>query len=150
MIPPLNIIEVQRRDSLQPHVQLKFEEFRAVVWLELKTRLYLASATRSFDQQQALFWQGRAGDSEKIVTNARPGQSWHNFGLAFDVALIAMPESSRLLLWDIPENVGSLGEGVGLEWGERWAKFPDNNHFQLTGELTLVEANRAWPSGFLS
>lgn len=31
------------------------------------------------------------------------------------------------ILWG---KVGALGESVGLEWGGRWARFPDRPHFQ--------------------
>lgn len=38
---------------------------------------------RSFEEQLALFAQGRTKPG-RIVTKARPGESYHNYGLAFD------------------------------------------------------------------
>jgi len=132
---------------------LKFEQFRAVVWLELHQLLFLASATRTFDQQNALYDNGR-GNNGPIITNARAGQSWHNFGLAFDVAIRApnMPMAVRPLAitWDITESIGKLGEEIELEWGQRWKRFPDNNHFQFVCGLTLADALKAWPNGWLA
>src|ERR1019366_7994694 len=45
---------------------------------------------RTWAEQQSLWQEGRDGngnviDDAKVVTNARPGYSWHNFGLAVDV-----------------------------------------------------------------
>lgn len=38
---------------------------------------------RSFEEQLALFAQGRTKPG-RIVTKAKPGESYHNYGLAFD------------------------------------------------------------------
>jgi len=40
------------------------------------------------------------------------------------------------LLW---QQIGALGESVGLEWAGRWKKFRELAHFQFTGGLTLAE-----------
>lgn len=49
-------------------------------------------AFRSYEEQDALYSQGRnekgeITDSSKVVTNAKGGQSYHNFGLAFDLTV---------------------------------------------------------------
>jgi hypothetical protein len=149
ILPPLTTTELHRRESLQPHLAAKWEDFRTSVWVELHQRLYLASATRSFDQQNAKYAEGRDGRNGQIVTNARAGQSWHNFGLAFDVA-IRSDDVPLVLTWEISEVIGKLGELVGLEWGERWHHHRDNNHFQVTGGITLQEANLRWSEGYAS
>ncbi len=63
-----------------------------------------------------------------IVTNARAGQSVHNFGLAFDVGVF---EGSRYL-GNSPKykGLGALGLELGLEWGGNWKTFVDEPHFQ--------------------
>ena len=85
------------------------------------------SGLRSYEEQAALYAQGRTAPGKK-VTNARPGYSNHNFGIAFDVGVF---EGSRYL----PESpkykaVGALGMDLGLEWGGNWKKV-DEPHFQL-------------------
>jgi hypothetical protein len=40
---------------------------------------------RTYAEQDALFAQGRNGHKGKIVTNAKGGQSFHNFGIAVDL-----------------------------------------------------------------
>ena len=71
------------------------------------------------------------------VTNAGPGQSMHNYGLAFDsVPLRAgkpvwsarRPEDRAL--WD---RYGGLAEEVGLEWAGRWTRFREFPHVQRPG-----------------
>ena len=86
------------------------------------------SGLRSYEEQAALYAQGRTAPGKK-VTNARPGYSNHNFGIAFDIGVF---EGSRYL----PESpkykaVGALGMDLGLEWGGNWKTIVDQPHFQL-------------------
>lgn len=58
---------------------------------------------RSLEEQAALYAQGRGGRPGKIVTNARLGESYHNYGLAFDwVPVRATPKNKNLFEadWD--------------------------------------------------
>lgn len=76
------------------------------------------------------------------VTNARPGQSWHNFGMAFDVA-VGTPQHSPVFVADW--NAGhpswvlliKLARAIGLTSGALWRSFPDCPHFELTGKLNM-------------
>ena len=86
------------------------------------------SGTRSYAEQDALFAQGRTAPG-KIITNARGGQSNHNFGIAFDIGVF----DGRRYLDHSPlyKAVGAIGLGLGLEWGGNWTSFVDEPHFQL-------------------
>jgi peptidoglycan L-alanyl-D-glutamate endopeptidase CwlK len=88
---------------------------------------------RSWNEQQALYAQGRTTPG-KIVTNAPPGYSWHQFGLAVDVApfnLEGQPD------WNAEDpnwkRIIALGESLGLVSGSTFISCPDDPHFQLTG-----------------
>lgn len=78
----------------------------------------------------------------KKVTNAAPGESWHNFKEAFD----AVPLIDGKPAWkrsDAPEawNIyGDACETAGLIWGGNW-KFTDLPHAQLRAgnPLDVVE-----------
>lgn len=100
--------------------------------------LRVTSAFRSYRMQRELYAQGRTKPG-KVVTRAKPGQSWHNFGLAFDVVEIrggrAMWENSK---W--PE-IGQWGKELGLEWGGDWKSFKDRPHFQDKRGMTLAQAH---------
>lgn len=86
--------------------------------------------TRTFEQQQAIYDQGRTTPGA-IVTKARPGDSYHQYGLAFDVVPVAY---KNLKDWNPSgpywQTIGQIGESLGLEWGGRWSS-PDEPHFQI-------------------
>lgn len=84
--------------------------------------------TRTFAEQDALFAQGRTKPGKR-VTNARGGESNHNFGIAFDIGVF---EGTKYLgespAYDV---VGLIGTEIGLEWGGHWSSFADKPHYQL-------------------
>lgn len=90
--------------------------------------IIVTSGTRTYAEQDALYAQGRSTPGS-VVTNAKGGQSNHNFGVAFDVTIFdgAKP------VWDSPmyKHVGALGESFGLQWGGRWTTIQDEPHFEL-------------------
>lgn len=98
--------------------------------------------TRTHAEQEAIYEQGRT-EAGRIITNARPGDSYHQYGLAADVVPIAykgLPDWNPLGAdW---ATIGAIGEGLGLTWGGRWSK-PDKPHFQLTA-APLAELKAYW------
>ena len=55
--------------------------------LPKNVRLRITQALRTWDEQEELYAQGRTKKG-KIVTNAKAGYSWHNYGLAIDVCIL--------------------------------------------------------------
>ena len=100
--------------------------------------LRITSGFRSSADQDALYAQGRTTSGD-IVTNAKGGQSYHNFGLAFDVSGVKKGE----LTWDVDSKAVNIGKGLGFEWGGDWKTFKDRPHFQMTGGKTLEELRKA-------
>ena len=97
---------------------------------------------RSNTEQTQLYAQGRTAPG-RVVTNARAGESWHNFGRAFDfVPLVAGKPA-----WndsDLYLKCGRIAESVGLEWAGRWTgKLRETAHCQDRGGLTLAQAREA-------
>lgn len=93
---------------------------------------------RSKEEQDALYAQGRSKPG-KIVTNARGGDSYHNYGLAIDFALMN-PDGS--ISWNVDakwKRVAQIGKSLGLEWGGDWDSFKDYPHFQYTFGLSLAD-----------
>ncbi|MCK6203919.1 M15 family metallopeptidase [Bacillus infantis] len=113
--------------------------------LELVSRAFsegiyviITQGLRTIEEQNALYAQGRTKPGPK-VTNARGGTSYHNFGLAFDFAIL---EASGNINWNVDKRwkrVGAIGESMGLEWGGRWTSFVDIPHFQLTFGLSCTD-----------
>lgn len=101
----------------------------------------IISGTRTYAQQNALFRQGRFGNPPPIVTNARGGQSWHNFGLAWDIGLF---EGGKYLTDGGPYAAAAPAAKIaGLEWGGNWTSFQDMPHYQLATGGQSVSAARA-------
>jgi peptidoglycan L-alanyl-D-glutamate endopeptidase CwlK len=95
----------------------------------------ITSTLRDAESQNALYAQGRTTPG-KIVTNAKAGQSWHNFACAFDFVPIVNGKAQ----WDdlkTFERCGRIAEAVGLEWAGRWSRFKELAHCQYTGGLTM-------------
>ncbi len=92
---------------------------------------YVVTQTlRTKEEQNILYAQGRTVPGT-IVTNAKGGQSMHNYGIAFDVC----PVIGSKLMWnriDLFDKIGAIGMKLGLEWGGSWDKFQDKPHFELT------------------
>lgn len=102
----------------------------------------ITQTLRSMDEQATLYARGRTAPG-RIVTYAKPGQSYHNYGLAFDVAILKDGTPTWDTKVDVNDNevedyleVGLLGEKLGLTWGGRW-RFVDLPHFQYTFGLSI-------------
>lgn len=93
----------------------------------LDVRVY--NTFRSWDEQDRLYSQGRTAPGS-IVTNARGGDSYHNWGLAFDAA----PYENGKISNDQAKyrKMGQLGQQAGLEWGGNFISIVDLPHFQYT------------------
>lgn len=95
-------------------------------------QIEVVQGLRTIAEQDALFAQGRTKPG-KVVTNARGGQSNHNYGLAVDV----VPFNDGKPNWDAPNSIwmaiGAEAEKLGMEWGGNWKKFIDKPHIQLPG-----------------
>lgn len=123
--------------------------------------LRIYEACRSFERQLALYNQptdkkdndgdGLIDEPDEKVTNAKPGDGYHNYCLAFDVVEIKDGKA----LWNNANwgYIGLLGEKQGLEWGGRWT-FKDYPHFQVPNiaidHLKRLYANKQFDSnGFI-
>jgi peptidoglycan L-alanyl-D-glutamate endopeptidase CwlK len=97
--------------------------------------IIITSTYRDAESQNALYAQGRTTPG-KIVTNAKGGQSFHNWKVAFDFCPIVngKPQWADLALFT---KCGEIGESVGLEWAGRWVKFKELAHLQYTNGLSL-------------
>lgn len=103
--------------------------------------LIVTSTYRDAESQNALWAQGRTKPGS-IVTNAKAGQSWHNWRCAFDV----VPLRNGKPVWSttgadavIWRRVGDIGKAAGLEWAGDWIRFKEFPHFQYTAGLTLAD-----------
>lgn len=123
--------------DLLPVVRDKVEQFIGLCAAS-GIDLLITSTYRDKESQDALYAQGRTMPG-KIVTNAKGGDSFHNYRCAVDVVPIinGKPE------WDTSDpvwaEVGELGKKAGLDWAGEWKTFKETAHFQFTGGLTLAQ-----------
>lgn len=107
----------------------------------------IVQGLRTIAEQNALFAKGRTKPGKK-VTNARGGQSLHNYGLALDFA----PVVNGVVSWD--ENLykpfGKWADIAGLEWGGRWKDFIDLPHVQDDEGMTLKQIQELYRIGGLN
>lgn len=99
--------------------------------------ILITSTYRDAASQNALYAQGRTAPGKK-VTNAKAGQSFHNWKCAFDFVPIVngKPNWNDTALYT---KCGEIAESVGLEWAGRWKTFKELAHCQYTGGLTLKD-----------
>ncbi len=110
--------------DLRPLVHRKMDQFIALCKAQGIT-LLVTQGFRSKAQQDALYAQGRTTPGS-IVTNARGGYSFHNYGCAFDVCFVLNNQVSWNGDWD---KLGQIAATIGLEHGDRG--YIDKPHFQL-------------------
>ena len=122
--------------TLHPELRGQAAEFVNRVEQELGITLRVTQGMRTYAEQDALYAQGRTTPGD-IVTNARGGQSNHNFGTAFDVVEVR-PNGS--INWSPDwDAIGRVGTDMGLEWGGNWTTFVDRPHFQLDTGLSTAD-----------
>ncbi|PQO47364.1 M15 family metallopeptidase [Blastopirellula marina] len=97
------------------------------------------------EEQNDLYAQGRTKPGA-IVTNAKAGQSVHNYGCAIDfvpVGPLGVPLDKRYKLeWAALgryESIAAIAKEIGFEWGGDWTSFPDKPHLQYVDGLSLTD-----------
>lgn len=110
----------------------------------------VSSGLRTMEEQAAIYGQGRSSfwykgkdygnPSKGIVSNAKPGYSYHNFGLAVDYFLTS--EDGSKAIWVVNNDwkrVAAIAKSLGFEWGGDWSSFKDYPHLQMTGGLSTAD-----------
>ena len=98
---------------------------------------FVISGFRTYGEQQSLWMQGRVTPG-KIVTNAKGGESAHNFGIAAALCRDGVLDRRGLQPDYAPEAYAILHDLApkhGLIWGGDW-KFRDNPHVQMPHWVT--------------
>ena len=142
------------KNLLCPAFAERLTEFERLLKIE-HLPFFLFMGLRTFADQDELYAQGRTALGQ-IVTNARGGLSWHNYGLAADYVLDGMPDKpGNQWSWDTKKDLNANGTNdwlemgkvatlVGLEWGGNWRRFPDLPHSQYTSGLTILEVQELY------
>ena len=92
-------------------------------------KIIVIQGLRSFAESNALYAQGRTSPGP-IVTKAAAGQSYHNYGLAFDFQMITNGKEDDVVgpNW---MKVVKIMESAGMTWGGHFPDgFHDDPHFE--------------------
>lgn len=130
------MVNSRKIEDLHPHVANLCRQFIAKCD-EAGIDVLITSTYRDHASQAALYAQGRTTPGKK-VTNAKAGQSWHNWRVAFDFVPVVNGKAQWNDLQTF-EKCGIIAESLGLEWAGRWTKFREMAHLQYTGGLTLKD-----------
>jgi hypothetical protein len=131
--------ESQIINGLHPVARKKFIEFLNVL-RKNGYMITLTSGYRSFQKQKKLREQFDRGE---IPAAARPGLSYHNYGLAIDINMERAGKQYKLhTLKEDWERTGvpEVARRLGLRWG---GTFNDNVHFDYPIATTAVLLEKA-------
>ena len=124
-------ISIPRIQLLHPKVRDQFKKFIEDAEKGLGITLRVTQSLRTIAEQDALYAKGRTAPGP-IVTKAKGGSSFHNYGLAIDVnrldgkSIDWKYDNAKLLPYMPPE----------MEWGGHWISIKDDPHFQITFGLS--------------
>jgi hypothetical protein len=115
--------------TLHPLLRPIASKFINEVEKRLGKKIKITDGYRTFAEQNKLYAQGRT-TAGKIVTNAKGGQSYHNYGLAFDCYFT----NNGVIDFKTPITpaIAQIGQELGLTWGGNFKSIKDFPHFQLT------------------
>ena len=120
--------------------------------LPKNSKIRIVQGLRTIEEQDALYAQGRTKPG-KIVTNAKGGSSFHNYGVAIDFAIMYDKDNNGIyeeLSWnpDIDSDKNGQTEwkavvdnfvALGWSWGGAWRTFKDLPHLEKTFKLSWRE-----------
>lgn len=130
------MINSRKIEDLHPYVAKLCRAFVAACKKD-GIDILITSTWRDNAAQNALYAQGRTKPGKK-VTNAKAGQSFHNYKLAFDFVPIVNGKAQWNDLATF-KRAGAIGERLGLDWAGRWVSFKELAHLQWTGGLSLAQ-----------
>jgi peptidoglycan LD-endopeptidase CwlK len=149
-----DIKTMERIAMMHPKLRKEASEIYETILNELKSDVQcrFSHTLRTFAEQKELYSLGRT-KAGKIITNAREGFSYHNYGLAIDIVLI----KGKVAIWDVESDFDGDGKSdwmeivqifkeYGWEWGGDW-KFIDKPHFQKTLGYSVRSLYNMYMSG---
>lgn len=120
-------ITTERIALLHPKVIDLFTGFINDAETETGLTFLCVQGLRTFAQQQALYNQGRT-TAGNIVTKAKAGQSYHNYGLAIDI--VPYNYDGVTLNWEYNfSHLMPMATKYDITWGGFFPS-PDRDHFE--------------------
>jgi peptidoglycan LD-endopeptidase CwlK len=148
-----DLISEERVKKLHPKIRDEVKALieKAETEFPVNMAIRIVQGLRTIKEQDELYFKGRDKkgnviNKKKVVTNARGGKSFHNYGLAVDFAILHDKDNNgnyEELSWDTAadfdkdgvidwQEVVKIFKDAGYEWGGDWRTFIDRPHIQKT------------------
>lgn len=148
-------ITLKRIQKLHPNIR----NYVLIIYNEiLKTgiSIRITNTLRTFKEQDDLYALGRTKPG-KIVTHAKGGESYHNYGLAIDFCLLI---SNKEVSWNRDLDLNNDGQKdwdqvvkifkkYGWVWGGDFHRFKDYPHFQKTFDFSIKQLQKLHQIGHI-
>lgn len=124
---------IKNIQAAHPIMQPKMIEFLLKSYEEGYNPIITQSTRGKADQERAKM----SGNS-----NASFGRSYHNYGMAFDVAFPGKTTSEMFSDKHDWDAIGSIGKSLGLVWGGDFKSLDDKPHFQASLPIDTLASNQ--------
>lgn len=154
-------VTLERIETAHPKIREELKQIYTEICQALQGRAIcrFAYVIRTFDEQKALYAQGRTkmfdanGKRLGIVTNAAAGWSLHNYGLAADIVLLVDADNNGTFesaSWDTVKDfdkdnkadwmeIVSIFKRYGWTWGGDFKSIKDKPHFEKPLGYTIKQ-----------
>jgi len=139
---------IERLALIYPDIRVRIIRVYNDICNHYGLQMKCTQGLRSFAEQDALFAQGRTAPGE-IVTDARGGESMHNYGCGLDSAFMGpdpylKDNKNQKFFWN---EYGRFCKLHGLFWGGDFFHNPDRPHAQLTYGQSLGDLKALYQHG---
>lgn len=144
-----------------PPIASLWRQLAEQLWEQLRVQMRVTCGLRSFTQQWDAWHQGRLRDKSgewvicdisRVVTYAKPGESFHQYALAIDSCfsgqdpyLEKINPIESIALWS---EYGRLAKKLGFVWGGDW-RHSDRPHLEVGYGLEIHDLQVLYEDGGL-
>jgi peptidoglycan hydrolase-like protein with peptidoglycan-binding domain len=149
----VSLAKIDKRNKT-PHLMLEFRRKMGQFAEALTARgmeALITDAFRTFPEQDALFAKGRTKGGKK-VTNARGGESNHNYGMAVDLYPVINDNvfteptpANKHRFEEIQQAIIDEAQRIGLTSGVTFSSLGDKPHVQLLSESGFNAKHKCLP-----
>ena len=134
-----SIVSNARINILHPSIRKEVKDLiiKAESVIDQNVAIRVVQGLRTIEEQNELFSRGRTKPG-KVVTNARGGRSYHNYGTAIDICLLLKDKDGvykydDVKSWQLDKNfreVVKIFKEAKYTWGGDFKTIVDNPHFE--------------------
>lgn len=138
-----------KSNQTHPEVHKRAVELIRRCWAE-DVFIVFTDGLRTMEDQAVIYGKGRASfiyngkqyGNPKVsrVSNAKPGDSMHNYALALD--FVTCDGYGKNIDWVVGQKwkrAAAIAKGLGFVWGGDWKSFYDAPHIEYNGGLTISQ-----------